>query len=254
MPQKSEPILNVPAVVAATIGAMVIIHLVRVFVLTSEQDFMVLLEFAFIPERYVVAADSFPGGWGANIWTFVTHAFLHGGALHLGVNMAWLLPFGTAVARRFGPVRFLVFFAVTSAAGAAAHLFTHWGEAVVMIGASGAVSGLMAAATRFAFQRGGPIHLWARADFEAYRVPAAPLIDSLRDGRVMAFVAVWFGLNLLFGIGTVAMPGVDQAIAWQAHIGGFLAGLLLFPLFDPVAAAPGIVNGNIKPPSDPSDH
>jgi membrane associated rhomboid family serine protease len=45
---------------------------------------------------------------------------------------------------------------------------------------------------------------------------------------------VWFGVNILFGMGTIATPGVEQAVAWQAHIGGFLAGLILFALFDPV--------------------
>ena len=46
---------------------------------------------------------------------------------------------------------------------------------------------------------------------------------------------LWFGLNLLFGIGSFAIVGVDQSIAWEAHVGGFFAGLLLFSLFDPVA-------------------
>lgn len=56
----------------------------------------------------------------------------------------------------------------------------------------------------------------------------------LRDRRVIGFVAVWFVINLAFGLG--APVGAETGtIAWQAHIGGFLAGLLLFPLFDPVA-------------------
>ena len=58
---------------------------------------------------------------------------------------------------------------------------------------------------------------------------------ALRNPRVLAFVGVWFGLNLLFGIGSFAIVGVDQSIAWEAHFGGFFAGLLLFSLFDPVA-------------------
>jgi membrane associated rhomboid family serine protease len=54
---------------------------------------------------------------------------------------------------------------------------------------------------------------------------------------VLAFVAVWFGVNLLFGVFSLGMPGVEQAIAWQAHIGGFLAGLLTFAAFDPIPMA-----------------
>jgi membrane associated rhomboid family serine protease len=68
-------------------------------------------------------------------------------------------------------------------------------------------------------------------------VPAAPLAVALRDMRIVVFLASWFGLNLLFGLGTLAIVGAEQSIAWQAHIGGFLAGLLLFPLFDPVVAS-----------------
>jgi len=232
----SEPILNVPAVVSVTVGALVLVHAVRTLLLTPDQDFNFLLEFAFIPARYSQASlEALPGGWGAYVWTFVTHAFIHADVVHLGVNIAWLLPFGSAVARRFGPIRFLALFAVASAAGAFAHLFTHWDEPVALIGASGGISGLMAAAIRFVFVRGGPLHLWGRRDFEAYQVPAASLLDSLRDARVLAFLAVWFGLNLLFGTGTVEMAGVGQTIAWQAHIGGFAAGLFLFKFFDPVS-------------------
>jgi membrane associated rhomboid family serine protease len=103
-----------------------------------------------------------------------------------------------------------------------------------MIGASAAISGAMAAAMRFAFQRGGPLGALGGGDPESYRVPAAPLSKILRDPRVLAFLLVWFGVNLLFGIGTIAMPGVEESVAWEAHIGGFLAGLFGFALFDPV--------------------
>ena len=56
---------------------------------------------------------------------------------------------------------------------------------------------------------------------------------------MLTFVGVWFGLNLLFGLGSVSfMVGENQSVAWEAHVGGFLAGLLLFSLFDPVHPAP----------------
>ena len=73
--------------------------------------------------------------------------------------------------------------------------------------------------------------------FTFSRVPAAPLSVSLRDPRVIAFLLVWFGVNILFGVFSLGMPGVEQSIAWQPHIGGFLAGLLAFAAFDPVPAA-----------------
>jgi membrane associated rhomboid family serine protease len=53
--------------------------------------------------------------------------------------------------------------------------------------------------------------------------------------RIVAFIVAWLGVNLLVGLGALAMPGMEQAVAWQAHIGGFLAGLLLFDLFDSTA-------------------
>jgi membrane associated rhomboid family serine protease len=57
---------------------------------------------------------------------------------------------------------------------------------------------------------------------------------ALRNTRVLGFLAIWFGVNIIFGIGSIAI-GVDGvSVAWQAHIGGFFAGLLLFALFDPV--------------------
>ena len=108
-----------------------------------------------------------------------------------------------------------------------------------MIGASAAISGTMAAAMRFAFQRGGPLGLMGRTQT---RPPTTwqrfPLRDVLFDARVVLFLVVWFGINLLFGLGSLSMTGSEQPIAWQAHIGGFLAGLLLFSWFDPPSRLP----------------
>jgi len=236
----SEPIFNVPSVIVSMIAIFGIIHAVRELILTSQQDVEFLLLFAFIPARYtpaMLSVDTLPGGFGADIWTFVTYALLHGDWTHLAINVIWLLPFGTAVARRFGSARFLALFAASAAAGAGVHLLTHPGELLPMIGSSAAVSGFMAAAIRFVFQAGGPLGVFRTAEAPIYHVPAVPLREALRDPRILAFLVVWFGLNALFGVGSVGILGVDQPVAWQAHIGGFLTGLLLFPLFDPVTAA-----------------
>jgi membrane associated rhomboid family serine protease len=235
----SEPIFNVPAIVLAIIGICVLVLVGEEFLLSSEEDIAFLYYFAFVPARYgksLLPTGGFPGGAGADVWTFVTYAFIHGDITHLGMNSIWFLPFGSAVARRFGNLRVIGFFAATAAAGALTHLATHWGELMPMIGASAAVSGFMAGAIRFAFQRGGPLTMFRHEDPAAYLVPAAPLSSALRDPRIMVFLLAWFGLNLLFGIGSIGLPGGEQSIAWEAHIGGFLAGLLLFPLFDPVPA------------------
>jgi membrane associated rhomboid family serine protease len=64
-------------------------------------------------------------------------------------------------------------------------------------------------------------------------VPAISLIGVFSDARVLLFLGVWFGMNILFGLGSIPITGADQTVAWQAHIGGFLAGLILFSWFDP---------------------
>jgi membrane associated rhomboid family serine protease len=233
-----EPIFNVPGVIVATLAALVAVHVVRSF-LSESAGIEALLLFAFIPARYdanILAGAVWPGGIGADIWTFVTYAFLHADWMHLLFNSVWLLAFGTPLARRFGPARFLAFCAVTAAAGALAHLMSHYGQMVPMVGASGAISGMMSGAMRFAFQRGGPLRFGGTD--ESYRVPALSLVDTFRDPRVLAFLAVWFGLNLLFGMGAVSITGTEQPVAWQAHVGGFVAGLVLFSMFDPVRSVP----------------
>ena len=237
MDQRREPILNVPAVVVLVLLTIGVIHAVRMLVLSDDLDRALIFTFGFVPARYDGngLAGILPGGFGAEIWTFVTYGFLHADLTHLGFNSIWLLAFASPVARRFGPWRFLALFLVTIAGGAVAHLITHSGEFAPMIGASAAIAGTMGAATRFAFQRGGSLDMWRSHEHDPDRIPAAPLTVALRNPRVLAFVGVWFGLNLLFGIGSFAIVGAEQSIAWEAHVGGFLAGLLLFSAFDPVA-------------------
>lgn len=236
-----EPLFNVPRIVVAVLALLALIHGARELLLSDEQNIAFLYAFGFVPARFdagLFPAGGLPGGTGAEVWSFVTYSLLHADWMHLGVNAIWLLPFGSALARRFGALRFLAFFAVTAAAGAALHLATHVGERIPMIGASAAISGTMAAAMRFAFERGGPLGFWRNTDEEAYRVPALPLTGLMRNSQILGFVAVWFSINLLFGLGSLSMAAANQSVAWQAHIGGFFAGLLLFSWFDPVPGHP----------------
>jgi membrane associated rhomboid family serine protease len=233
-----ERIFNVPVVVLSLLAAMGLVHALMTLALSADQatDFLVL--FAFIPARYNLRLLSelwWASGWGAAVWTFLTYAFIHGNLMHLTFNGVWLLAFGTPVARRFGPLRFLIFFLFSAAVGAAFHFAVHSGERLPMVGASAAISGAMAAAMRFAFQHGGPLGPFRGDNEAAYRIPATPLSVMLRDPRLIVFLIVWFGVNLFFGLGFVSVPGEEgMPIAWEAHIGGFLAGLLGFALFDPV--------------------
>jgi membrane associated rhomboid family serine protease len=232
-----EPILTLPGVLTAYILLLAAIHL-RVL-LPPELEYLTVELFGFIPKRYdsTLLAMPFPGGPGAKVWSFVTYSLLHANLSHLAFNVLWLLPFGSALARRFGPARFLLFMAVTAVAGALAHLITHEHEIAPMIGASASVSGAMAAAIRFAFVHGSFLSL-RRGDADAAaHVPALPLSRALRNPRVLAFLGVWFGVNIIFGIGSITIGADGASVAWQAHIGGFFAGLLLFSLFDPVPRA-----------------
>lgn len=229
-----EPILTLPGALTAYIVLIAVIHL-RVLLPVEIENWTIDV-FGFIPKRYdsTLLNISFPGGPGAKVWTFVTYSLLHANLSHIGFNILWLLPFGSALARRFGPVRFFAFMAVTAAAGALAHLITHEHAIAPMIGASASVSGAMAAAIRFAFVRGSFLS-FRRGDADAAaRVPALSLMRALRNTRVLGFLAVWFGVNIIFGLGSISIGSEGVSVAWQAHIGGFLAGLLLFSLFDPV--------------------
>jgi membrane associated rhomboid family serine protease len=233
-----EPILTVPAALTAYIVLIAVIHL-RVL-LPPELENWTVDVFGFIPKRYdsTLLDYTFPGGAGAKVWTFVTYSLLHANLSHIGFNVLWLLPFGSALARRLGAIRFFIFMAVTAAAGALAHLVTHEHEVAPMIGASASVSGTMAAAIRFAFAKGSFLS-FNRGDAEAAaKVPALSLARALRNGRVLAFLAIWFGVNILFGVGSIAIGMDGASVAWEAHIGGFFAGLLLFSLFDPVPRTP----------------
>ncbi len=242
MDQRREPILNVPPVVVVLLAVLGLVHGVREWLLSEATDRVLVWTLAFVPARYDSGALTdgiLPGGAGAEIWSFFTYALLHADWMHLGFNAVWLLAFASPVARRFGTLRFVLFLAATIAGGALAYLLAHAGALTPMVGASAGISGMMGAAARFAFEPGGSLDMWRRDRDNADRVPAAPLLVALRNPRVLAFVGVWFGLNLLFGLGSVSfLTGDNQSVAWEAHVGGFLVGLLLFSMFDPVQPAP----------------
>jgi membrane associated rhomboid family serine protease len=234
-----EPILTLPGTLTAYIGLLAIIYAVW-SALPLDLEYWIVEAFGFIPKRYdsSLLPTAFPGGSGAKVWTFVTYSLLHANLSHIGFNVLWLLPFGSAVARRFGAFRFFLFMAVTAVAGAMAHLLTHDHSIAPMIGASASVSGAMAAAIRFAFVRGSFLSFRSDDANAAAQVPALSLTRALQNPRVLAFLAIWFGVNIIFGMGSVAIGAEPGAVAWQAHIGGFLAGLVLFSLFDPVPRQP----------------
>ncbi len=233
-PPERQPIFNLPAVVVGMLVVIVGIQAILSLLLSTYASDLVIWDFGFVPAG-LTAPQTLPPEvmtGGARIWTFVTYALLHGGWEHVGFNALWLAAFGSPLAWRFGAVRFLLFTAVGAIAGALLHLGLFPTDQAPLVGASASISAHMAGSARFVFAAGGP--MWRPANTAAYRQPASPLGTIIRDRRVLVFLGAWFGLNLIFGIGTISQGIASSAIAWDAHIGGFLAGFLLFPLFDPV--------------------
>lgn len=230
-PPRREPLFTMPTSVIVMIAVLAVIHAIR-STLPWRDDLEVLAWFAFIPARYTGEWSLLPGGLAADVWTFVTYALLHGSAMHIITNAIWLLAFGSAVARRFGALRFWLFSAVAAAGGAAMHLAFHPGEAIPVVGASAAIAGQMAGAARFVFDSHGPLVFRATADDAVYRRSADTLLGTLSNKRALAFILIFFGINLAVGVGSSVSDVIS--IAWEAHLGGFLVGLFTFRLFDPV--------------------
>lgn len=216
-----EPVFNLPGIVVALVLVCVGVHLYRTWLLTPAEDFGLILRYAFFPVRY-------SGEYALDLYAFLspfTYAFLHGGVAHLAVNVIWLAAFGSPLANRVGPLRFVLFWAVTSLAAVGLHYVLHSADAVPLVGASGAISGMMGAAARFGFRID---RNEGRAAF-AGRILSIP--EVFRSRMAVTFLAVWLAVNLLMGLGFGA-PDDGGSIAWEAHIGGFLAGFLLVRAFD----------------------
>jgi membrane associated rhomboid family serine protease len=251
--------LNVPLVVLACVAALLLVHGVREF-LSPSDDVGLLLDLSFIPAQWSLyfdparaqemtnAAGAETGSFeaamtailvsmqeqgGPGFWTWGSYGLLHGSWPHVILNCVWLLAFGTPVARRCKAGRFLALAIVATVAGSVAHYSTNSGSLAPLVGASAAVSGMMAAAVRFMY---APVRYdaWTGRELEPHERPRQSLRIFLADKRVLMFLGVWFGVNLVTGLASGSLGVTSAAIAWEAHVGGFLAGLALFPLLDPV--------------------
>ena len=230
-PPGREPVFNAPPIVVWLLVLLLGLHVVRQ-ALSVATDEELLIALAFIPARYSdsTAVAEWPGGATALLTSFVSHALVHGNWGHLAFNSVWLLAMGGAVAPRLGVLRFLAFLAFCSTCGALAFLVSNPGLAQPMVGASGAIAGLMGATMRFLFSaldKGA----MRRLRHEPRSVPLTPLLETLRDRRVLLATAIWLVLNGLAAVG-VSLGDIEGGIAWEAHLGGYFAGLLSFGLFD----------------------
>ena len=223
-----QPIFNVPTSVLIVIGVFVVIHVIR-SALPADESAWLTLALAFIPARYTGYAPELPGGEIASLTSFVTHMAVHGDLTHLAANSLWLLAFGSLLARRFGAFGFINFTLITGIVGALFYLMAKYGELIPVIGASGAVSGHMAGALRILF---GAMHEGRISDIRDNpgSVPILSLRKMFSDPRIVAVLCLWIIVNYLFAVTGTELAG--GSIAWQAHLGGFLAGLFLIGLFD----------------------
>ncbi|MFN0191223.1 MAG: rhomboid family intramembrane serine protease [Aestuariivirga sp.] len=216
--RSAGPIFNVPWAVGALALVLILIHGILWFA-GEEWQTWAILTLAFLPARY--GGTPVPTLPGSEVWSFVTYALLHGSWQHLLFNLIWLVIFGTIVARQLGVAKFCLLAAISAAGGAAGTLAAYWGNMGIMVGASGAVSGLLGAAMPIMYGKPAgegrePLHF----------------VELIRDGRALAFTAVWLGLTLFSGAtGWTGNSFADDfRIAWEAHLGGFVAGLAAFYL------------------------
>lgn len=149
--------------------------------------------------------------WG--LLPLLTSMFLHGGWLHLLGNMLYLWVFGDNVEDRMGHAKFLLFYLAAGIAGALAQIWADPGSTIPTIGASGAIAGVL-----------GAYFLWYPRARILTLLPIVIFI-SIVEIPAIYYLFLWFGLQLINGLVSLAMPG--NVVAWWAHVGGFLAGVVL---------------------------
>ena len=154
--------------------------------------------------------------------TIFTSMFLHAGFLHLAGNMWFLWIFGNNVEEAMGHIRFLIFYVLCGVAAVFSQVFPNPGSIVPMVGASGAISGVL----------GAYMLLYPRARV-LLGLPIGFLIIQIGRYPAVFVLAAWFILQLVMGgIGAADIPGrTEGRIAFGAHVGGFVAGVLLVTLF-----------------------
>ena len=187
--------------------ALVALNVLFFFVELSGGDAFVGT-WAFVPRRFMAnpAAD-FP--------TLFTSMFMHGGWLHLGGNMLYLWIFGDNVEDRFGHIPFTIFYLLCGLAATFAQLMFSLGSRVPNLGASGAIAGVL----------GAYILLFPQG---RVRVLQGSQVVQMPALMVIGF---WIVLQFFSGIGSIANTAETGGVAYMAHIGGFLAGLVLTFLF-----------------------
>ncbi len=223
IPSRSFPIVN-----WILILTNVAIFLYEVFMLKSQQAELLINHYGLIPDKVRLAGIHNLYDLRITVLrSFFTNMFLHGGWLHLISNMWFLFIFGDNVEDRMGKVRYFLFYILCGLIASVTHFILHRNSAVPAIGASGAISGVMAA-YMIMFPKSTIISL----------VPII-IIPLFLPIPAIIFIGLWFLGQLLSGTSSLMLSESATGIAFWAHIGGFIGGLLLYRYFD---SAPRKVN------------
>lgn len=210
-----------PPVTTALIALNLVAFLVS---LSAPAGFEAMLwAYGAVPYEFWTGREVGPQGLVGPPWTVLTSMFLHGGVLHLAFNLLFLGIFGNDVEEALGPARYLASYLLAGAAAAALQILVAGAEPVPMVGASGAIAGVL----------GAFLVLHPRAQVLAL-VPIFIFLQFL-------WLPAWVFLALWFVVQVVSSAGEGAGVAWHAHIGGFLAGILLAWLLTPSRRRPRAV-------------
>jgi membrane associated rhomboid family serine protease len=217
--QDSVPSRSVPVVTRALILINVVVFFFELS-LSRESIIQLFYLFGVVPARFTdpewAASIGFPIG---SYWSLLTHQFLHGGWLHIVANMWTLWIFGDNVEDRMGPLRFIIFYLVCGVLAALTQVLVTPDATIPSVGASGAIAGVLGAYLLF-FPTARLIVLIPILFFPFFfELPA------------VIFLVFWFFIQLFSGTAMLASPQQVGGIAFWAHIGGFIAGMLLCRFF-----------------------
>lgn len=224
-----EPMFNIPGVILALIGICAAVFIAQEYLFDGAQNLKFMINFAFIPVRFSLGDGFFdPAAW----FTMFSYSFMHGSFAHIAINMIWLAAFGSPLAGRIGTGRMVIFWVATAVVAALTHYLVYPDSQSPLVGASGAISGMMGAAARYGFRRmphGGSGK--GRSEFAG---PVLPIGVTLTYRPVITFVGIWLVINVLTGLysGADSLGGDLAGIAWEAHIGGFVTGFFGIALLD----------------------
>lgn len=187
--------------------------LIFLYEISLGQNFNIFIyEYGLIPAK--VFSSSNTGLYDVSL-PFISSMFIHGGWLHIVGNMLFLYIFGDNVEARMGHYRYLIFYIVCGLAAAVFQIATNVSSEIPMVGASGAISGVL----------GAYITFYPKSKI----LTLVPIFFFIRLIHIPAaiFIFVWFIIQFVSGIGSLEMPGDTGGVAFWAHIGGFVAGLIL---------------------------